>query len=237
MVTAGRPGFSPCAVADDPRRPLTFAPLVAKRPGAVSQKPHSPACERNREPILTVLRQHFADRARVLEIGSGTGQHAVHFGAGLPHLVWQTSDRPENHPGIRAWLDEVGSDNVLPPLTLDVGGDWPRARYDAAFSANTLHIMAWAEVEALFRGLDTVLEEDAVVAIYGPFHYDGRATSESNARFDESLRAQAPHMGIRDSAAVDRLAAAVGLRPVADVAMPANNRCRIWRRAADAKEN
>lgn len=198
------------------------------------EKPFSAACERNREPVLAVLRKHFADRERVLEIGSGTGQHAVHFGAHLPHLTWQTSDRVENHAGIRTWLGEAGLANVLPPLDLDVTGVWPEQRYDAAFSANTLHIMSWTEVQALFAGLDRVLTADAVLAIYGPFHYRGRATSDSNARFDASLRAQASHMGIRDAEAVDRLAAGIGLEPVADVAMPANNRCRVWRRPLSA---
>ncbi|MES1942812.1 hypothetical protein PC39_01755 [Salinisphaera sp. PC39] len=193
-------------------------------------KPYAAASERNREPILAVLREHFADRSRVLEIGSGTGQHAVHFGAHLPHLTWRTSDRRANHPGIRAWLTEAALPNVLPPLDLDVTGEWPDERYDAAFSANTLHIMAWAEVTAMFAGLDRVLAADATLAIYGPFHYGGRATSDSNARFDASLRKRAPHMGIRDAGDVDRLAAEAGLALVADVAMPANNRCRVWRR-------
>lgn len=199
--------------------------------GARADKPYAAASERNREPILAVLREHFADRSRVLEIGSGTGQHAVHFGAHLPHLTWQTSDRHANHRGIRAWLAEAALPNVLPPLDLDVTGQWPDERYDAGFSANTLHIMAWAEVEAMFAGLDRVLAADATLAIYGPFHYGGRATSDSNARFDASLRQRAPHMGIRDAGAVDELAAAAGLALAADVAMPANNRCRVWRRA------
>lgn len=195
------------------------------------EKPYSPASEQNRAPILEVLRTHFADRNKALEIGSGTGQHAVWFASQLPHLVWQTSDRAENLAGIRMWLDEAGLPNVLPPLILDVmGGQWPDMRFDAVFSANTVHIMAWAEVEAMFAGLKGVMTEDAKLAIYGPFHYGSRATSESNARFDASLRMQAAHMGVRDFEAVDRLAQGVGLRLVEDVAMPVNNRCLIWKR-------
>lgn len=196
------------------------------------EKPHAPACERNREPILAVLQQHFADRRRVLEIGSGTGQHAIHFAAALPHLLWQTSDRAEQHEGIRAWLDEAGLPNVLPPLNLDVAvdSDWPTHRYDAAFSANTLHILPWPEVVACFAGLDRVLKDEARVVIYGPFNVDGCFTSESNAAFDRWLKARDARMGIRDLTAVDALARAIGLHLMDDVPMPANNRCLVWQR-------
>ncbi|WP_028081770.1 DUF938 domain-containing protein [Solimonas soli] len=195
-------------------------------------KPHAPSCERNREPILAVLREHFADRRRVLEIGSGTGQHAVYFGAALPWLQWQTSDRREHHAGIRAWLDEAALPNVLAPLALDVGADtWPDARYDAAFSANTLHIMSWTDIEALFAGLARVLDaDDATLVVYGPFNQGGTYTSPGNADFDGWLKARGAHMGIRDAEAVDALAARHGLALAADLAMPAHNRCRVWRR-------
>ena len=194
-------------------------------------KPYSPASERNREPILAVLREHFADRQQVLEIGSGTGQHAVHFAAGLPHLTWQTSDRAENLDGIRAWLDEAGLPNTPAPLQLDVTQErWPAQQYDAVYSANTLHIMSWAEVERLFARLPEVLAANAKLAIYGPFNYGGRFTSDSNVAFDASLRAQVPHRGIRDFEAVDALARAIGLSLLEDRAMPANNRCLVWAR-------
>ena len=197
----------------------------------VDPRPFAPACERNREPILGVLREAFADRRHVLEIGSGTGQHAVHFAAAMPHLAWQCSDRAENLPGIRAWLETTRLPNTPDPLELDVAkGPWPSSRFDAAFSANTLHIMGWDEVQALFAGLDGVLASDAVLAIYGPFNVGGRFTSQSNAAFDASLKARAPHMGLRDLEAVDELARAIGLKRVDDVAMPANNRCVVWRR-------
>lgn len=194
------------------------------------EKPHSPSCERNAESILEVLRKHFSERRRVLEIGSGTGQHAVHFAAALPQLTWQSSDRGDYLPGIRAWLDEAHLPNTPPPLEFDVGGDWPTGRFDAVFSANTLHIMAWREVRQLFARLPTILADDAIVVIYGPFNDAGRYSSDSNATFDQWLKQRGAHMAIRDAEAVDTLADAAGLALMADVAMPANNRCRVWRR-------
>ncbi|MEO5626038.1 MAG: DUF938 domain-containing protein [Dokdonella sp.] len=195
------------------------------------EKPYSAASERNREPILSVLREFFADRARVLEVGSGTGQHAAHFAAALPQLAWQSSDRAENLGGIRAWLDEADLPNTPAPLTLDVtNGPWPGGPFDAVFSANTLHIMAWHEVEAFFSALPLVVTGDAKLAIYGPFNVNGVFTSASNAAFDESLKSRAPHMGIRDVTAVDALARAAGFVLLADIAMPANNRLRTWQR-------
>lgn len=193
-------------------------------------KPFSAASERNREPILAVLREHFSDRRHVLEIGTGTGQHAVHFAAALPQLVWQTSDRDENHEGIRLWLAEAALPNTRPPLTLDVAGVWPSEHFDAVFSANTLHIMSWAEVEQMFMHLPQVLADDAKLVIYGPFNYNGHFTSDSNAAFDASLRAAVPHRGIRDFEEVDKLAQSAGLHLVEDRTMPANNRCLIWQR-------
>jgi cyclopropane fatty-acyl-phospholipid synthase-like methyltransferase len=196
-------------------------------------KPHSPACGRNREPILAVLREHFVDRQHVLEIGSGTGQHAAHFAAALPQLVWQSSDRAENLPGIRAWLDDAALPNTPAPLTLDVAGSWPAGAFDAVFSANTLHIMAWHEVQRLFAQLSAVTTADALVIIYGPFNHEGHYSSDSNAAFDQWLQARGAHMAIRDTEAVDALAAAAGFVLLDDIAMPANNRCRVWRRIRD----
>lgn len=196
-------------------------------------KPYSPSCERNQEPILAVLHVAFADRARVLEIGSGTGQHAVRFASALPNLVWQTSDRVENHDGIRAWLADAALPNTPPPFTLDVNQPrWPRGLFDAVFSANTLHIMGWDEVQAMFRKLPEVLAPDARLAIYGPFNYGGQFTSESNAAFDARLKGDDPKRGIRAFEDVDALAQAAGFALEADHAMPANNRCLIWRRGA-----
>lgn len=195
-------------------------------------KPFSAASERNRDPILAVLRDAFAGCRDVLEIGSGTGQHAVHFAAALPWLCWQCSDRAENLAGIRAWLTEAALPNTPDPLTLDVAQDaWPMQPYDAIFSANTLHIMSWPEVEALFAGIATRLRSGGVLAIYGPYNVGGRFTSDSNAAFDRALRAAAPHRGLRDTAEVDALASRHGLTLQHDHAMPANNRLRVWRHA------
>ena len=197
-------------------------------------KPYSEACERNRAPILEILREVFADRSSVLEIGSGSGQHAVYFGAGLPHLTWQTSDVPDNHAGIKAWVEEARLPNVLPPLALDVNSDdWPRQRYDAVFSANTLHIVAWQEAGRMFSGIGRILAPGGILAIYGPFNYGGRYTSDSNARFDEWLKARDPASGIRDFENVDALAGSYGFRLERDSPMPANNRTLIWRRLSD----
>jgi len=194
-------------------------------------KPYSEACARNRDPILAVLRRHFADRHQVLEVGSGTGQHAVHFAAALPGLTWQTSDRAENLPGIHQWIEESGLTNLPPPLTLDVTGRWPHARYDALFTANTLHIMGWPSVCALFAALPGVLSADAVLAVYGPFNYDGAFTSASNETFDAWLKQRSPESGIREFSAVDALARQSGFTLLEDCPMPANNRTLIWRRA------
>lgn len=198
----------------------------------ILDKPISQACERNRYPLLAVLRESFRDRSAVLEIGSGTGQHAVHFAGALPYLTWQTSDRAEYLRGISMWLDEAALSNTPPPLVLDVNLNWPTQRFDAIFSANTLHIMSWIEVERLFARLPDVMAQSAKLVIYGPFNYAGQFTSDSNARFDATLKQQAAHQGLRDQEAVIALADQIGLRLLEDRAMPANNRCLIWQRSA-----
>jgi SAM-dependent methyltransferase len=193
-------------------------------------KPFAPACERNREPILAVLSERFADRRRVLEIGSGTGQHAVHFAAALPHLVWQCSDVAAHLPGIRMWLDEAALPNTPAPLQIDVNDGLPSGDHDAVFSANTLHIMSWREVERLFEQLPHAMSARALLVVYGPFNIGGHFTSASNAAFDAALRAGDPRRGIRDLEAVDALARRAGLTLLEDREMPANNRCLTWRR-------
>jgi len=194
-------------------------------------KPYSESSEQNREPILAVLRTVFADRTRVLEIASGTGQHAVYFGAEFPDLTWQTSELAQNHPGIQAWLDEAALPNVLPPVVLDVNDDaWPVGEFDAVFNANTVHIIGWPAVERLFAGIGRVLLPGGIVCLYGPFNYGGKFTSESNARFDIWLKNRDPASGVRDFEAVNALAEAQGLRLIDDVEMPVNNRTLIWRR-------
>jgi SAM-dependent methyltransferase len=198
-------------------------------PGPID-KPFAPACERNRGPILEVLRGAFADRRRVLEIGSGTGQHAVHFAAAMPWLSWQATEVEAHLPGVRAWLDEAALPNTPPPFALDATGPWPEARWDAAFTANTLHIMPWTAVERLFGTLPAVLEPDAVLVAYGPFNVGGRFTGPGNAAFDATLRAADPSRGIRDLEAIDALARRAGFGPAAVHPLPADNRCLVWRR-------
>lgn len=192
-------------------------------------KPFAESCEENKRPILEVLRTEFSDAQRVLEIGSGTGQHAVFFAAELPHLDWQTSDVTEYHPGILAWLDDAGLANVRAPLTLNVAQDrWPDTLFDAVFSANTTHIMGWSEVEAMFAGIGSILQPDGHFCLYGPFNYGGKFTSESNARFDQWLKARDPKSGVRNFEDLDRLAHAAGMHLANDYAMPANNRTLVW---------
>ncbi|HYC00991.1 MAG TPA: DUF938 domain-containing protein [Candidatus Limnocylindrales bacterium] len=191
----------------------------------------SPACERNREPILEVLRAELTAAREVLEIGSGTGQHAVFFARAMPHITWHTSDRGENHPAIRAWIEAEGAGNVRPPLDLDVEREWPQRTFDAVFSANTAHIMSWPQVQAMFAGVGRVLKDGGSFVLYGPFAYEGVHTSASNADFDRMLRQRDPASGIRDITDLRREASAAGMNLVADHAMPANNRTLVWHKS------
>lgn len=188
-------------------------------------KPYSEACERNRAPILAVLKRVLRDPRRVLEIGSGTGQHAAYFGAELPHLRWQASDVADDLDGIREWVGDA-----VPPIELDVDKPWPAVDADAAFSANTAHIMSWAQVERMFQGVARLLPPGGRFALYGPFHYGGQPTSPSNARFDAMLRARDPSSGIRDFEHIQTLAGRYGLALLEDNAMPANNRLLVFKR-------
>jgi cyclopropane fatty-acyl-phospholipid synthase-like methyltransferase len=193
----------------------------------------SEASERNKGPILAVLRSEFAACTRVLEIGSGTGQHAVYFAAQLPQLSWQPSELPAELPALAQRLRLEGGANLRPPLALDVHDDpWPVAAVDGVFSANTLHIIAWEAVQEFFRGVGAVLEEPGVLCVYGPFRFRGQHTSDSNAEFDRWLKARDPLSGVRDFEALEALARAQGLELAADHAMPANNRTLVWRRPA-----
>ena len=195
-------------------------------------KPFSQACQNNRQPILDQLQIAFEECQRVLEIGSGTGQHAVFFGREMPHLFWQTSDQDYYHPGISLWLDEAGLDNVGYPLSLNVSNNtWPDEPFDGVFSANTCHIMSWAEVEAMFSGVARVLNAGGVFCLYGPFNRNGAFTSEGNAAFHQSLIARDNKMGVRDDRAVIRLARENGFEFDHDIAMPANNRLLIFSKA------
>jgi SAM-dependent methyltransferase len=192
----------------------------------------SEACERNREPILGVLRRIFADRRRVLEIGSGTGQHAAYFAPALPQLEWQPSDVAANLPSVRAWVAEAAAPNLLPPIELDVEEAFPALKIDAAFSANTSHIMSWPQVERMFAGMSALLPAAGAFALYGPFNYGGKPTSESNARFDAMLRERDPASGLRDFELVIDLAMRNRMSLEEDNVMPANNRLLVFRRNA-----
>lgn len=189
----------------------------------------SDACERNREPILEVLRRVFADRRAVLEIGSGTGQHAVYFAPELPHLSWQPSDVAENLPSIRAWREEAPAPRPLEPLELDVDRPFPAVKVDAVFTANTLHIVSWPQVERMFAGIGGLLPAGGILAIYGAFKYGGRHTAPSNVEFDAWLRGRDPKSGQRDIEAVTALAKQHALVLEEDNAMPANNRLLVFR--------
>ncbi len=191
--------------------------------------PFSDACERNKGPILDVLRTEFATCTHVLEIGSGTGQHAVHFATALPDIVWQPSEVPEAMPALRKRIFSEGPSNLRAPIAIDVSATpWDVRKVDGVFTANTLHIMHWPQVTALFAGLPAVARPGTVLAVYGPFRYDGAYTSGSNASFDAMLQARDPGSGIRDFEAVDALARAAGFKLKADHAMPANNQTIVW---------
>lgn len=197
------------------------------------EKPFSQACENNKEPIRALLAPAFEGVHSVLEIGAGTGQHAVHLAAAMPWVEWCASDRGENHPGIRAWLTDAGLPNLHGPMELDVNGSWPDGPFDAVFTANTLHIMSWEEVRRTIAGISAVTAPVSRVAVYGPFKVAGEFTSDSNAAFDASLRARSDGMGLRDIEQVEREFARYGFTLAADFAMPANNRLLFLHREAE----
>jgi len=193
-------------------------------------KPYAPSCDRNRDAILAVLREHLPHARTVLEIGSGTGQHAVHFAAALPQLHWQCSECADALPGLGLWLDEAALPNLPPALALDVAQPWPALHVEAVFTANTLHIMGWPQVEALFARLPEVLLPGGQLIVYGPFNYGGRYTSPSNQAFEAWLKNIDPQRGLRDFEAVNALAEAAGLHLLCDHEMPSHNRCLVWQR-------
>lgn len=191
--------------------------------------PFSQACENNQAPILEVLQRHFAGSRRVLEIGSGTGQHSVYFAPRMPHLDWQTSDLELNHPGIRAWHAQHPAPNLHAPLPLDLSqGGWPAGNFDAVFTSNTAHIVSWPLVQRMFELVGTHLPEQGVFAIYGPFNYQGGFTSDSNRAFDAMLRQRDPESGLRNFEDIVALASLHSLRLAEDHPMPANNRILVF---------
>jgi len=197
----------------------------------MAEKPFSQACENNQPPILKVLEQVFKPSLTVWEIGSGTGQHACYFATQMPHLCWQPTDRRENLAGIARWVHDTNRKNLFNPVALDVmDNPWPCTQIQGLFSANTLHIMNWQEVEIFFSRLKTYLSSGAACCIYGAFNYYGRYTSQSNAQFDQWLKTRDPSSGIRDQETVVKLARSNDLCLIDDVAMPANNRLLIFQK-------
>jgi cyclopropane fatty-acyl-phospholipid synthase-like methyltransferase len=194
-------------------------------------KQFSESCEQNKLPILETLRLYAGNASTVLEIGSGTGQHAVFFAEQFPHLQWQPSDLSESHPSIHAWIADSPVSNVTAPLQLDVNQSaLPSGKYDMIYSANTTHIMDWNSVTRLFYVVGEKLKTGGVFCLYGPFNYRGSYTSDSNARFDQWLKMRDPDSGIRDFEALDQEAKKNGLELIADHEMPANNRTLVWQK-------
>ena len=192
--------------------------------------PYSQACENNKAPILEKLQAIFNASGTVLEIGTLTGQHAVHFAKAMPHLQWQPSDHPESAHLCCARLEQAALPNILPVVELDVSdAQWPVDTFRWAFSANTTHIMAWHEVEQMFHGIGERLPEDGAFCLYGPFNNQGKYSSDSNQRFDQHLRSQAAHMGIRDLVDLGALAESVGMALAENHPMPANNQLLVFR--------
>lgn len=193
---------------------------------------HAPATARNREPILAVLREELPESGMVLEVASGTGEHAVHFAQALPELTWQPSDpSPEARASIAAWRELEGSQNLLAPLELDAASDiWPIAHADAVACINMVHISPWQSTEGLMRGAGRVLPRGAPLILYGPYRRAGRALEPSNAAFDESLKARDPSWGLRELEQVAECAASQGLDLSRVVEMPANNLTVVFRK-------
>ncbi|MEE9309857.1 MAG: DUF938 domain-containing protein [Cocleimonas sp.] len=200
---------------------------------ALPHKPYSESCDQNSDAILEVIHPLLMDKNHVLEVGSGTGQHAVYFAQKMPHLVWQTSDQQAYHEGITLWLDDAGLDNTPPPIALNVSSDpWPKRdkdySFDAIFSANAVHIMSWNNVVDFFENAPSLLAAGGLFILYGPFNYNQQYTSDSNARFDIWLKQRDPNSAIRDFEALDELAQKAGMRLQSDHALPANNRILVW---------
>jgi cyclopropane fatty-acyl-phospholipid synthase-like methyltransferase len=194
---------------------------------------YSEAAERNKEPIRSALAHWLPDQGQVLEIGSGTGQHAVYFARHFPHLFWLTSDLPENHPGIRALIQASALENLAGPIALDVRDeDWPKLTVQAIYTSNTCHIMAWESVLMLFEKVSRLLPEGGRFLTYGPFNVDGEFTSDSNREFDASLKRIGAHMGIRDLTSLEARARDLGLILLDRRQMPANNMLLCWSRSS-----
>ncbi len=191
-------------------------------------KQFSESCIQNQDPILSIIKPLLANAKSVLEVGSGTGQHAVYFAEQMPHLAWQASDQPQYLSSVNAWINEAGLDNLPSAIELDVTKPWPKLKVDSIFSANTTHIMSWEMVVDFFNGIDCSLNAGGSFILYGPFNYNGQYTSQSNANFDLWLKSRDTQSAIRDFEALNQLAQKAGLGLANDYAMPANNRILHW---------
>ena len=194
-------------------------------------KPYSESCDQNKDPILAIISPIFSSHNSVLEIGSGTGQHAVYFAGEMPQLQWYTSDCRSYLEGINMWLEEARLPNIIAPVELNVTtSKWPKIDVDAVFTANSIHIMNWNEVVHFMDGVGKLLGDKGDLVIYGPFNYGGSYTSESNERFDQWLKSRDPKSGIKHFEDMISLADENRLRLISDYSMPANNRILHFRK-------
>ncbi|MDH5471655.1 MAG: class I SAM-dependent methyltransferase [Gammaproteobacteria bacterium] len=194
-------------------------------------KPYAESCEQNKQPILDVLKTVFTESGKVLEIGSGTGQHGVFFSQQMPHLEWYPTDIEEALPGIRLWINEAGHNRIKMPSVLDVSIEiWPFRNMDYAFTANTTHIVSWPDVKSMFRGVSQSLKTGGIFCQYGPFNYHGQYTSPSNQSFDQWLKNRDPSSGIRNFEDLVLLAKENNMILYTDYEMPANNHILAWQR-------
>ena len=196
------------------------------------EKPYSPACERNSGPILEVMKQYITrNDQRLLEIGSGTGQHAVYLAPEFPFLEWHPTDVSANLNGMKLWFKEAGIKNIQMPVRVEIGkDDFPKLKFDIIFTANTFHIMHWKECKTLMKQMGHRLREGSRVMIYGPFKYGGEFTSPSNEEFDKSLKERDPLSGIRSFEDVNNSMAKNGFELLNDFDMPANNQMLVYSR-------
>lgn len=192
-------------------------------------RPYSESSEQNKTVIYESIKSYLFNAEKVLEIGSGTGQHAVHFASMVPGLVWQTSDLAENLPAIKAWIDDSQKSNLPEPVALDVSSAWLNGTYDLIYSANTFHIMNEMQVEQFFLRCTACLKPEGHLIVYGPFNYEGKYTSQSNEQFDRWLKSRDPLSGLKHFEWTDKIAGQSGLQLICDTMMPANNRILIWR--------
>lgn len=193
-------------------------------------KQYSPSCDQNKKPILEAIGPYLTHQKNLLEIGSGTGQHAVFFAKNLPDINWQASDQYTHLDSINSWISDENLDNTPKPIELDVSSTWPNIMFDAVFSANTTHIMSWDMVCDFFTGVGNVLESGGLFLLYGPFNYNNAYTSESNARFDLWLKQQNIQSAIRDFEKLNALAKDANMELIDDIKMPANNRTLVWKK-------